>query len=55
MKRIRKRDLLGLMDTLAALKAYGYDERAAMRFLNGLELNSGTSVNSILKMGLENL
>ncbi|GEM_PF-6196707 len=44
-----------LNDALAALKAYGYDERAVMRFLNGLELNSGTSVNSIIKMGLENL
>jgi len=44
-----------LNDALAALKAYGYDENAVMRFLNGLELNSGTSVNSIIKMGLENL
>ena len=44
-----------LNDALAALKAYGYDEKAVMRFLNGLELNSGTSVNSIIKMGLENL
>ena len=42
-------------DALAALKSYGYDEKAVMRFLNGLELNSGTSVNSIIKMGLENL
>ena len=44
-----------LNDTLAALKAFGYDEKAVIRFLNGLELNSGTSVNSIIKMGLENL
>ena len=44
-----------LNDALAALKAYGYDEKAVMRFLTGLELNSATSVNSIIKMGLEYL
>ena len=44
-----------LNDALAVLKAYGYDEKAVRRFLNGLELNSGTSVNSIITMGLENL
>ena len=44
-----------LNDALVSLKALGYDEKNIMRFLNGLELNSGTSVNSIIKMGLENL
>ncbi len=44
-----------LNDALAVLKAYGYDEKAVIRFLNGLELNSGSSVNSVIKMGLENL
>jgi len=44
-----------LNDALAALNAYGYDEKAVLRFLNGLELNPGTSVNAIIKMGLENL
>jgi Holliday junction resolvasome RuvABC DNA-binding subunit len=44
-----------LIHARAALKAYGYDERAVMRFLNGLELNSGTSLHSIIKMGLKNL
>ena len=44
-----------LNDALAALKAYGYDEKNVMRFLNGLELNPGTSVNAIIKMALEHL
>ena len=44
-----------LNDALAALKAYGYDEKTVMRFLNGLELNQGTSVNAIIKMALEHL
>ena len=44
-----------LNDTLVSLKALGYDEKNIMRFLNGLELNSSTSVNSIIKMGLGNL
>ena len=42
-------------DALAALKAYGYNENTVIKFLNGLELNLGTSVNAIIKMGLENL
>ena len=44
-----------LNDALVSLKALGYDEKNIMSFLNGLELNSSTSVNSIIKIGLGNL